>query len=94
MVIHKDFESDTKRIARVIMDEASNPFGDWVVFGKVFVDVSSSLLDDFNRLRLDKKSFKAYIDAINKHLKGCSVTFNDVGLNECHYISFNIEFEE
>ena len=93
MVAHRDFESDCKRIAKVIQEEANDPIGDAVCFGSVCVDISRKLACYLDKLiRENKKKFnKEFEKEINKHLKGCKVEWNRIE-NNC--IFFTIEFDD
>ena len=89
MISHKNFESDCKRIAGYIMKLARNPlddqFDDMILFGKVTVDVSISLIDEL------KKDRKKWEREINKYLKACCIKIDSV---DEYYIRFNIEFDD
>lgn len=99
MIRHTNFESDCKRIAQYIMKQAKNPsseqFNDMVDFGQCEVIVSKGLLDAFNVDRDDKKKkANKWAKEINKHLKGCSVTYKTVGYGHGWFIIFDIEFDD
>lgn len=88
MITFKDFESNCKRIAKAIMKEARDPMSPAVLVGIVELDISKNLVFDFNLYKAK------YLKEINKHLKGCSVTFNSLNKSSVYtYIGFNIEFE-
>lgn len=95
MVTHKDFESDCKRIAKYIMQQATNPsseqFDDMINFGSVIVDVSSTLVKAFNANKY--KDVPKWEREINKHLQGCSVRYNTLGYPNW-FIKFDIEFDD
>lgn len=96
MITHKDFESDCKRIAKYIMQQATNTqseqFEDMMVFGSVVVDVSPALIKAFNANKY--KDVPRWEREINKHLKGCSVKYNTLGYHPNWYIKFDIEFDD
>ena len=89
MIAHKNFESNCKRIAKAIMKNCCDPTSDAILYGVTCVDVSSTLIKDFNRIGV-----KVYIKGINKFLKGCSVKHNTIGTYSPWFISFNIEFDD
>ncbi len=89
MVAHKDFESNCKRIAKQIMKDCQDPTSDAIFLGTTSVDVSSSLIDDFNKV-----GAKSYIKGINKYLSGCSVTFKTIGTDDNWCLCFNVEFDD
>lgn len=92
MIAHKDYESNSKRIAKYIMKQARNPqseqFEGMIDFGVVIVHVSEKLIGDFIAVGKAK-----YQKEINKHLKGCSVKYDSYSYaHRC--IRFNIEFDD
>ena len=103
MIVHKDFESDCKRIAKDIMRQAtdtqSDDFADIISTGSVSIIVSEGLLGTFNAewLKDSKKRKEETIKwekEINKHLKGCSIKYNTVGYDRGWFIKFDIEFDD
>lgn len=92
MVIHKEFESNCKRIAKEIMKIASDPsdeqFDDMICFGDVTVDVSKVVITDFKAVGKAK-----YEKEINKHLKGCRVKYKTHGYSDW-FIQFDVEFDD
>jgi len=96
MIAHKNFESDCKRIAKTIMKIASDPsddkFDDMICYGKVTVNVSSSLVEELNK---DKwKHHKEWQKEINKNLDGCSVSIDSVGTSGECFICLSVEFDD
>lgn len=93
MITHRNFESDCKRIAKVIQKEANDPISDAVYYGKVSVDISEKLacfLDEL--IEQDKKKFnKTFEKEINRHLKGCKAEWNRIDNNCIHFI---VEFDD
>lgn len=70
MVLHKNFESNSKRLAKAIMREAfSSPTSDAILFGNCIVEVSSEMMRN-----ITKKNEREYINAINEYLGGCKIT--------------------
>lgn len=96
MIVHKDLESDCKRIAEFIMKVAKDPlneqFDDMISFGKITVDVSKSLITELNKDRW--KHHKEWEKQINNNLKGCSISIDTTGYCGYCYISFFIEFDD
>lgn len=88
MVIHKGFESDCKRIAREIQQEANNPTSDAVCYGTTEVIVSRQLMRHFACHK------GQWVEEINKYLKGCKVKYETNGYGHGFFIVFNIEFDE
>lgn len=89
MISNINFESNCKRIAKDIQKECNNPSSDAVCLGRIDVIVSESLIDDFNNVGKDK-----YVKEINKHLKGCQVTYNTHGYGGGWFIVFDVEFDD
>ena len=96
MIVHRNLESDCKRIAKEIMKIASDPsndqFDDMICLGKVTVNVSSSLVTVLNEDRW--KHRKEWEKEINKNLKGCSVSIDSVGTSGECFICFSVEFDD
>lgn len=90
MVTHKDFESNCKRIAKLIMKEASNPTSDCVLFGSISIDVSLSLIEN-----ITENGTRKYEKRINDLLKCCHVTHSNVGHEETRkYYVLDVEFDD
>ena len=89
MIANVNFESNCKRIAKDIQSECDNPTSNAVCLGSTEVIVSKSLIHDFNHVSKEK-----YIKEINKHLKGCKVSFNTLGYGHGWFIVFNVEFDK
>lgn len=92
MVIHRNFESDCKRIAKEIMKHADDIYGDAIAYGVITIEVSLGLIRAFNHDRY--AHVKEWEKEINKNLKGCKVTYNDLYKRGLWFIKFNIEFDE
>ncbi len=96
MIVHKDFGSDCKRIAKYIMKVAKNSlddqFDDMILFGKITVSVSKSLMVELNKDNC--KHHKQWAKEINKNLKGCSVSISSVETYDECFICFKIEFDD
>lgn len=84
MITHKDFESNCKRIAKVITKNSTDPIV--LGMGKIGVHVSSTLIQDFNETGKTK-----YVREINKHLNGMNVKFSSVMPS---VLMFYVEFSE
>lgn len=92
MIKHIEFTSDCKRIAKVIQEQANDATSDAIAFGVVTVEVSLSLVRAFNH---DKFAHvKEWEKEINKNLKGCKVTYNDLHKRGLWVIKFNIEYDD
>lgn len=99
MIIHRDFESNCKRIARYVMKQGGNPqseqFDDMIDLGRISVDVSKPFFEWFNaEIRGNRKMLKKFNAEINKHLKGCSVKWYSIGEYETMYLVFDVEFDD
>ena len=89
MISNINFESNCKRIAKNIQKVCNNPSSDAVCLGRTDVVVSESLIVDLNHVGKDK-----YTKEINKHLKGCQVSYYTHGYGHGWFIVFNVEFDE
>ena len=91
MIIHKDFESNCKRITKEIQKKCNDINGNVILFGRVDVLVSMPLLHNFLQIGTGK-----YVKEINKHLIGCRVKYV---MHGCYYdsslfIKFDVSFDE
>lgn len=86
MIIHKNTESNCKRIAKYITSNSIEP--EVVMSEKINMMVSEALVDDFN----DKK--KAYLKLINQNMKGGKVTNCSFWYNGNWYLNFSLKFDE
>lgn len=86
MIIHKDIESNCKRIAKYITINSIEP--EVVMSQKINMMVSEALVDDFN----DKK--KAYLKLINQNMKGGKVIDCNMLYNGNWYLNFSLKFDE
>lgn len=95
MVTHRDFESNCNRIAKAIQKQANDPTSDARLFGVADVWVSAKLIDWFNaEVRKDKKQMKLFEKEINKHLKGCIITWDTLGISGGWKLYFHIGFDD
>lgn len=92
MIKHIEFTSDCKRIAKDIMKQADDIYGDAIAYGVVTVEVSLSLVRAFNHDRY--AHVNEWEKEINKNLKGCKVTYNDLHKRGLWVITFNIEYDD
>jgi len=84
MLKNKDFDSNCKRLAKEIINKASNPLDD-SFYGQADVDVSPLMVEEIKRVGKNK-----YIREINRNLK------NKLKVTELHIwglelISFNFD---
>lgn len=86
MIIHKNTESNCKRIAKYITKYSIEP--EVVMIEKINMMVSEALVDDFN----DKK--KAYLKLINQNMKGGKVIDCNMWYNGNWYLNFSLKFDE
>ena len=88
MIAHRNFESNCKRIAKHIIKHSIDL--DVLGSGVIVIDVSKSLVDDFNTNKND------YEKEINKLLenKGGKILNGRTGNEEGWILAFNIEFDD
>lgn len=96
MIAYTNFENTCKRIAKYIMKESSNTsseqFDDMIVYGQITVEVSKSLIGEFNTCK--GKNIPKWVNQINKNLNGCSVKFKTLGYGMGWFIIYYIDFDD
>lgn len=92
MIKHINFESDCRRIAKEIQEQANDPTSDAVCLGSVEAIVSQELIHSFFTEK--GKHVKEWEKEINKHLKACSIKYKTHGYGHGWFIVFDIEYDD
>lgn len=97
MVIHRNFESDCKRIAREIMWQL--PHDDFEVYFNAEVAVSEKVVKFMYQIyQKNKRKFNLLLNnEINKHLSYCSATLERVSFNNfgrMPFFHFYVEIDD
>ena len=88
LIIHRNIESDCKRIAREIMRQL--PYDDFEVYFNVKVAVSEKVVKFMYQIyQKNKRKFNNRLNnEINKHLSYCSATLERVSFNSFGMMPF------
>lgn len=87
MIVHKDFESNCKRIAKAIRRGCTD--SEVLLMGRICLPASTKLIEDFKSV-----GKKKYTKEINKHLKGLRVISGKIGFFDKTLLVFDIEFDD
>lgn len=90
MISHKNFESNCKRIAKHIVKCSYDLNDDVMAFGRIVIDVSRPLFDDFEANK------KSYEKEINKHLenKGVKISNGMTSMTEGLSLTFDVDYND